>query len=145
MVKQLFIVVVILSLFGSEVFGQQYYGSDYGRQRPSGPRRQLATIVFSGLGGAILGLSTLSFYGRPQDNLANIALGFAGGVILGTVYVTIRAATSRDYYDENPSPYGTLIEGKTIYSESKLNWAPTVMRDGTSPQNFYGGQVQFQF
>src|SRR5580704_14870733 len=32
-----------------------------------GPRKQLATIIFAGLGGAILGLSTLSFYGRPQD------------------------------------------------------------------------------
>ncbi len=66
-----------------------------------GPRRQLATILFAGLGGAVLGLSTLSFYGRPQDELRNIAIGFAGGVIVGTVFVTYRAAT-------NPSEfYGT--------------------------------------
>ncbi len=59
----------------------------------SGTRKQLATIVFAGLAGAILGLSTLSFYGRPQDNLANIAIGFAVGVIGGASYTTYKAAT----------------------------------------------------
>ena len=60
----------------------------------SGPRRQIATIIFAGLGGAILGLSTLSFYSRPQDKLGNIALGFALGIIVGTGFVTYRAASS---------------------------------------------------
>lgn len=60
----------------------------------SGPRKQLATIIFSGLGGAVLGLSTLSFYGRPQDKLINIAIGGAVGVMAGTVFVTYRAATN---------------------------------------------------
>ncbi len=70
----------------------------------SGPRKQLATIIFAGLGGAILGLSTLSFYGRPQDKLANIAIGFAFGVIGGTALVTYKAAT-------NPSElYGRQLE-----------------------------------
>lgn len=59
----------------------------------SGPRKQLATIIFAGLAGAILGLSTLSFYGRPQDYLSNIAIGFAIGVIIGTGYTTYQAAT----------------------------------------------------
>jgi hypothetical protein len=58
----------------------------------NGPRKQLATILFAGLGGAVLGLSTLSFYGRPQDKLENIAIGFAIGVIAGTSYVTYKAA-----------------------------------------------------
>ena len=55
--------------------------------------------VLAGLGGAILGLSTLSFYGRPQDYLANIAVGFAVGIIAGTVYVTYKAASEpRSFY-----------------------------------------------
>lgn len=61
-----------------------------------GPRRQLGTIIYAGLGGAVLGLSTLSFYGRPQDKLANIAIGFAVGVICGTAAVTYSAATNPD-------------------------------------------------
>lgn len=69
-----------------------------------GPRKQMATIIFSGLGGAILGLSTLSFYGRPQDKLSNIAVGFAIGIIAGTVYTTYKAAT-KPYYPEDAGPY----------------------------------------
>ena len=59
----------------------------------TGTRKQLATIVFAGLAGAILGLSTLSFYGRPQDHLSNIAIGFAVGVIGGAIFTTYRVAT----------------------------------------------------
>lgn len=86
-----------------------------------GPRRQLATILFAGLGGAVLGLSTLSFYGRPQDKLANIAIGFAGGVILGTTFVTYRAAT-------NPAEfYGATkpeIEDEIERNRSHIQTAP---------------------
>lgn len=60
----------------------------------SRPRRQVTTIVFAGLAGAVLGLSTLSFYGRPQDKLSNIAIGFALGIITGAVYTTFKAATN---------------------------------------------------
>jgi hypothetical protein len=59
----------------------------------TGTRKQLATIVFSGLAGAILGLSTLSFYGRPQDHLSSIAVGAALGVIGGAIYTTYKTAT----------------------------------------------------
>ena len=59
----------------------------------SGPRRQLSVIIFSGLAGAVLGLSTLSFYGRPQDKLSNIAIGAAIGVIGGATYTSYKAAT----------------------------------------------------
>ncbi len=69
-------------------------GQSEEKTKANGPRKQLATIIFAGLGGAVLGLSTLSFYGRPQDNLSNIAVGFALGVITGTVLVTFRAATN---------------------------------------------------
>ncbi len=79
---------------------QQNNQADGDLKHSSGPRRQLATIVFAGLGGAILGLSTLSFYGRPQDQLVNIAIGFAVGVIAGTAYVTVKSVSTRDYYTE---------------------------------------------
>lgn len=100
--------------------------------RPGGPRRQLATIIFAGLGGAILGLSTLSFYGRPQDNLSNIAVGFAVGVIAGTGYVTYKAATSpQDFYgtkpwlEENGGEPGSLsVRGDQNASPPmKIGWA----------------------
>lgn len=65
-----------------------------------GTKKQLSVIVFAGLAGAILGLSTLSFYGRPQDKLNNIAIGAAVGIIGGTIYTTFKAATEpRDFYE----------------------------------------------
>ena len=57
----------------------------------TGTRRRLSGIIFSGLGGAVLGLSTLSFHGRPQDHLQNIAIGFALGVMAGTLMTTYKA------------------------------------------------------
>jgi hypothetical protein len=85
-------IAIALSLF---VFSTGFaQGQSEEKTKSSGPRKQLATIIFAGLGGAVLGLSTLSFYGRPQDNLSNIAVGFAVGVITGTVIVTYRAATN---------------------------------------------------
>lgn len=79
-----------------------------------GPRRQMAIIIFSGLAGAILGLSTLSFYGRPQDKLSNIAMGFAIGIIGGTVYTTYKAATvPKDYYGGIQDPFVELKPVKT--------------------------------
>jgi len=65
-----------------------------------GPRKHLSTIVFAGVAGAILGLSTLSFYGRPQDRLNNIAMGAAFGIILGATFTTFKAATEpRHFYN----------------------------------------------
>lgn len=75
-----------------------------GQTTTIGPRKQLATIIFSGLAGAILGLSTLSFYGRPQDHLSNIAVGFAVGIIAGTVYTIYQAATKPKTYFETMLP-----------------------------------------
>lgn len=110
--KRLLISAVLIVFTGAQSFAQATpptssgtaIGQEKGKSGLSGPRKQLATIVFAGLGGAILGLSTLSFYGRPQDKLSNIAIGFAFGVIGGTALVTYKAAT-------NPSElYGRQIE-----------------------------------
>jgi len=94
------IAMILLMVVSNEAWAQATDSAPRGALA-SGPRRQLATIVFAGLGGAILGLSTLSFYGRPQDRLANIAIGAAIGVISGAVYVTYQAAANpRDFYGE---------------------------------------------
>lgn len=91
-----------LSFVPPQAFAQ---GQSY--QQPAGPKRQLATIIFAGLGGAVLGLSTLSFYGRPQDRLNNIAIGFAIGVISGTIYTTYQTAT-------RPRSYYSLLEAEGL-------------------------------
>jgi hypothetical protein len=102
----IFTLSALMSLVPSRAFAQSNVNAASSENRPSagGPRRQLATIIYSGLGGAVLGLSTLSFYGRPQDKLSNIAVGFAVGVITGTIVVTYNAATNPDeFYGVHPS------------------------------------------
>lgn len=97
MARKLLVFILIFS-FSAPVLAQQPPSADgeegTTKSKMGGPRRQLATILFAGLGGSILGLSTLSFYGRPQDKLQNIAIGFAVGVIAGTAYVTYKAANN---------------------------------------------------
>lgn len=97
-------------------------------QELTGTRKQIATIIFAGLAGAVLGLSTLSFYGRPQDKLSNIAVGFAIGVISGTVYTTYQAATApydnyqvlRTNFDDEAS---LRLAGQQASSyQPKLGW-----------------------
>lgn len=108
------------------------FAQDTTVRKKGGPRRQLATILFAGLGGAILGLSTLSFYGRPQDNLGNIGLGFAAGVIAGTIYVTYKSATTKDYSDESQN------------DDQKFLWAPMVSQVKTD-STALGGQFALRF
>ena len=125
--KKLIVGVLVFSVFSTQAAAQEEI------RKRSGPRRQLATIVFAGLGGAILGLSTLSFYGRPQEKLQNIAIGFAAGVIAGTTYVTFRSATTREYYEAKPPT-------QTDLDDSKFQWAPMIAQtDAGNPA--YGGQI----
>lgn len=53
----------------------------------------LAIIVGAGAGGAILGLSTLSFYEKPKEHWKNITVGGAIGVIAGVAIVVFLQAT----------------------------------------------------
>lgn len=109
MLKFILVFALVSSL---SVSGHSQQQSGPGAQDPngtsslSGTRRQLATIIFCGLGGAILGLSTLSFYGRPQDYMANIAIGFAVGIIGGTVIVTYKSASSPSQLEPGGAPKG---------------------------------------
>jgi len=50
-------------------------------------KRTTATILFSSIGGGVLGLSTLSFYGKPQEHTDNITMGVLLGFLSGVGYV----------------------------------------------------------
>lgn len=97
-----FLVAVLLAFtlsFPPSLSYAQGKGTTQTETELKGPRKQLATIIFAGLAGAVLGLSTLSFYGRPQDHLKNIAVGFAIGVMGGTGYVAYQATMRpEDFY-----------------------------------------------
>jgi hypothetical protein len=113
--------ILIIGLSTQSAFAQQASTS-------SGPHRQLATIIYAGLGGSILGLSTLSFYGKPQEKLSNIAIGFAFGIISGTIYVTYQAAAHpNDFYSQATTPDETLsiaTESTRSLEGHTFEWVP---------------------
>lgn len=94
----IFLFVTLSLVNGAVVYAQDGEGGKSSSR--FGPKKQLSTIIFCGMGGAVLGLSTLSFYGRPQEKLSNIAIGFAIGVITGTVVATYQAAKPSSQYQE---------------------------------------------
>ena len=119
------IVVIIFCLVSSFSWAQQSAPAESGGGSTAadnyGPKRQIATIVYMGLGGAVLGLSTLSFYGRPQDKLTNIAIGFGIGVIIGTVYMTYQAATNpQEFYRSDYRYQYQPYEGDEEISTAQL-------------------------
>ncbi len=137
MVFRLILVTVIaFSLSLSPVHVQaQVSPYDTGAETTAGgPRKQLATIIFAGLGGAILGLSTLSFYGRPQDHLSNIAIGFGVGIIGGTILMTYQAASNpREFYGTG-QPVGSLLVPESEFVMARTNEQINKARLGFSYQ-----------
>ncbi len=96
------------------------YAQADGTNAARGPKKRISHIVVAGLGGAVLGLSTLSFYGRPQDKLANIAIGFAFGIIVGTIMTTYQAASDpKDFYGIQKAPANAEIWALDI-SQQKI-------------------------
>ena len=59
-------------------------------------------VAGSGLGGAVLGLSTLSFVEEPSEHLKNIIVGGAIGIVIGVGVVAWRQANkSAEFYNKN--------------------------------------------
>jgi len=54
--------------------------------------RDLTIITATGIGGAVLGLSTLSFSEQPSKHLKNIVIGGAVGIIIGVGIVVYSQA-----------------------------------------------------
>ncbi len=111
------------SVAWAQAAGGAAAGPSEGRTELTGTRRQVATIIFAGLAGAILGLSTLSFYGRPQDKLNNVAIGGAFGIIGGTIYTTYKSAVRPyDNFDVANDLDGTRVCAQTAVLAPALRY-----------------------
>ncbi len=89
----------LLILFGCQniVYGQSHYDPDEPGPQTSlslldQTKSDLYIITAAGVGGAVLGLSTLSFSSKPSDDLGHIWTGAAVGIIVGVIYVAYRQA-----------------------------------------------------
>lgn len=81
-------------------------------------RRGLATIIYSSLGGAVLGLSTLPFYTKPEEHTGNITSGALAGLLAGTAYLIF----NNDSKNQNKVlPYFSVDSGLPIFAV-KINF-----------------------
>lgn len=90
--KAFFMIFVTVPFLCSQVRAQESSSKNI--------RRNVAAVLFSTLGGAVLGLSTLPFYGEPQEHTDNINVGALVGFVAGVGYVTYKSqqpALSADY------------------------------------------------
>lgn len=95
-------------------------GSVYAQEQPQVIKRSVATVLFSSIGGAILGLSTLSFYGEPQEHTENIAYGAILGFVGGISYLSYRGM-QRPAYDPNTFSELEINENRKLLAISKAN------------------------
>ena len=146
MARTLICIVLSLAIVfqgGTPALAQQRQQPKDQKSITVGPRRQLATIIFAGLAGAILGLSTLSFYGRPQDKLENIGIGLAVGIISGTVYTTYKAATQpRQFYNYGPS--NKELNGSSFRRPQRV-WPESFDLNTPEKSSQKGFQVSYQW
>ncbi len=78
----------------------------------------LSLVGGMGLGGAILGLSTLSFVEEPKDHLKNILIGGAFGVIVGVGVVAWQQATKSKGTYENHG----LVPSADFGTSQRVAW-----------------------
>jgi hypothetical protein len=91
-------------------------------------------VVSAGLGGAILGLSTLSFVEEPKEHTRNILVGASVGIIAGVAivaYLQAEKSSSMFYGDEaqaslNTGDFNTYARAQwhTESHTSQLNLQP---------------------
>lgn len=72
--------------------------------------QDLSIVVGLGAGGAILGLSTLSFVEKPTDHLNNILVGASIGIIVGVAAVAYKQASKSNasYRSADTVDFSTL-------------------------------------
>ncbi|AHI07331.1 hypothetical protein BDW_14155 [Bdellovibrio bacteriovorus W] len=112
--KHLCLIILTFSLFCGQASSAQV-------QRTV--KRSVATVLFSTLGGAILGLSTLPFYGEPQDHIDNVTLGALIGGLAGVGYLGYEASQSfrqAPVYDYSEIEWH-LEKNKRLNSHQKRN------------------------
>jgi hypothetical protein len=73
-------------------WAQQAAESDGGDDMLKETQSDLLIITGAGAAGAVLGLSTLSFYDKPSKHLSNIWMGAAVGIIAGVILVAVNHA-----------------------------------------------------
>jgi hypothetical protein len=116
---KVFFYMLLVFLFNQNAFSE---GGKDGELFEDG-MQDISIVMGTAAGGAILGLSTLSFVEKPKEHLKSIVVGGAMGIILGVAIVGyISANKSKDLYFEGvetTTGYNQNLKFKTI---DRISW-----------------------
>jgi hypothetical protein len=93
-------------------------------------QNDIILVGAAGAGGAILGLSTLSFVDKPSKHISNIWTGAALGVIAGVIFVAYNSA-QRGSEELQSSRDFNSYERVAWHSENTQNLTPGKVQFGT--------------
>jgi hypothetical protein len=101
----------------------------------------LMVVAGAGLGGAVLGLSTLSFYDKPSKHLSNIWMGAAIGIIGGVVYVAFNYAQRSGSETSQVLPSSKDLNSTERYAwhvenQSESSWQSPTYANSLWTKNF---------
>ncbi len=96
-------------------------------------QNDIMLIGAAAAGGAILGLSTLSFVDKPSKHISNIWTGAAIGVIAGVIFVAYNSAqkSSEDLQSDEASVNFNSSERYAWHSENSENLTLPSVQFGT--------------
>ena len=104
MAKQFYLKLVFV--FSLILLMPQVRAESSGDKSPLQLRNAMGTVLIAGLVGGVLGLSTLSFYDSPQDNIKNIFFGAGAAMMIATVMMTAEVA-------DQPVPQASIFQFKS--------------------------------
>jgi uncharacterized membrane protein YebE (DUF533 family) len=134
--KKLFCALFGLYLFFAQGLMNSAFAQDE-EDIATSTQNDIMIVGIAGAGGAILGLSTLSFVDKPSKHVSNIWTGAALGVIAGVVYVAYNSA-QRGSED--------LQSSRDFNSSERLAWHEENSGNLTLPSVQFGTQIwQTQF
>lgn len=98
-------------------------------------QQDLILVGAAGVGGAVLGLSTLSFVDKPSKHVSNIWTGAALGIIAGVIFVAYNSA-ARGSEDLQSSSEFNSSERVAWHSENAENLTLSQVQFGTQIWNY---------
>ena len=96
-------------------------------------QNDLVLVAVAGAGGAILGLSTLSFYDKPSPHISNVWTGAAIGIIAGVIWVAYNSAQkgSEDLVGQAPTEEFSTGERASWHTETSQVLTMSSVQYGT--------------
>lgn len=95
-------------------------------------QNDIILVGAAGAGGAILGLSTLSFVDKPSKHISNIWTGAALGVIAGVIFVAYNSAQKGSE---------ELISSRDFSSSERVAWHAENVENLTFKSVQFGTQI----